>query len=370
MLQQDIDENIGPLSSVNTEEFFDEKIFNQELEKIFLKRPLPLAALSQLKNDGDFVSKTLLGRPLLIVRESQNYRVFLNVCRHRGAKLIAAEQSGQCRGIQCPYHGWTYDLTGQLKRIPEETRGFAGLDKKTLGLREIKSFSKAGFLWVCFDDHFELSSDSTRFFQGISEELDEHHFENYTFLDCKVFERNFNWKVGAHAFLEGYHFATAHQKSAARYYIPNRFLLDIFEENFRFVLPRYPLDELLQTPDLSLGELVKHITILYAIFPNTFLFWLHDHLTTIHFFPITAQKTRVECYVLLRHAPKSKEEAEYFELNKNMFYKISEEDLQIGEGIQEGFASRANERFILGTFENCIERFQNLMAKIKEKKTE
>ena len=53
----------------------------------------------------------------------------LNVCRHRGTRLV--EESGFCKvrkGFHCRYHGWTYDIEGNLLDVPRQEL-FPTLDK-------------------------------------------------------------------------------------------------------------------------------------------------------------------------------------------------------------------------------------------------
>ena len=43
---------------------------------------------------------------------------FLNVCRHRGARLIEDVEGSVRRLIAVPYHAWSYGLDGELKAAP------------------------------------------------------------------------------------------------------------------------------------------------------------------------------------------------------------------------------------------------------------
>lgn len=86
---------------------------------------------------------SFMGLPLVIIRDNDNtVRVFHNVCSHRGMLLINKE--GPIKGsIRCPYHSWTYDLTGQLKGTPHI--GGVGVHKvdslvyERHGLKEVAS---------------------------------------------------------------------------------------------------------------------------------------------------------------------------------------------------------------------------------------
>ena len=72
---------------------------------------------SEWATPGAFRTDDYAGVPILVVRgRDDQLRAFLNVCRHRGAKV--ARGCGQARVFSCPYHAWTYDLAGQVTGIP------------------------------------------------------------------------------------------------------------------------------------------------------------------------------------------------------------------------------------------------------------
>ena len=73
---------------------------------------------SSIPNAGDAKPYNLLGIPLVIVRDRDlNIRIFHNVCSHRGFKLIDKPCTLK-NVIRCPYHSWSYDLTGNLVATP------------------------------------------------------------------------------------------------------------------------------------------------------------------------------------------------------------------------------------------------------------
>src|SRR3546814_12064088 len=96
--------------------------FRHEFDAIFLRRPQALMLTVELPEPGDYVARTMLGKPLLVVRGKDGVaRIFLNVCRHRGAQLCK-EGKGHAPRFACPYHNWTYDREGKLV-------GLSGKDK-------------------------------------------------------------------------------------------------------------------------------------------------------------------------------------------------------------------------------------------------
>ena len=106
--------------SVDASVYRDPAFHQRELDAIFRRMPLCLGHADQLREPGSLIARELFGLPLLIVRDRQGeINVLLNVCRHRGARLVA-EQESVCRkaSLSCPYHAWNYDLDGRLRGVP------------------------------------------------------------------------------------------------------------------------------------------------------------------------------------------------------------------------------------------------------------
>ena len=59
----------------------------------------------------------------LLVQDESGLRMYANTCRHRGHELLPEGESSRRRSIVCPYHAWSYDLTGALTAA----RGFRDL---------------------------------------------------------------------------------------------------------------------------------------------------------------------------------------------------------------------------------------------------
>jgi phenylpropionate dioxygenase-like ring-hydroxylating dioxygenase large terminal subunit len=121
---------------------------------------------------------------------------------------VVQGQSGRCPGVlQCPYHGWTYNLDGTLKAVASE-KTFAKLDKPDLGLKAIELEVFQGFVFVRFD------ADGP----GVAERMAPYAEElaHYRLPDMRPLERVWNdeievdWKNVWDNYLEGYHFATGH----------------------------------------------------------------------------------------------------------------------------------------------------------------
>ena len=133
----------GQVSHTSVEEYYDADRF--EREKAMLRRnPQVVAFSAQLRKPGDFVANTDSGQPVLVTRGTDGkLRAFLNVCRHRSATVELKPCGSGKRAFVCPYHGWSYDLTGRLVGITDSA-WFGEIDKATHGLRPLAVAEKYG----------------------------------------------------------------------------------------------------------------------------------------------------------------------------------------------------------------------------------
>jgi phenylpropionate dioxygenase-like ring-hydroxylating dioxygenase large terminal subunit len=124
---------------VRSEIYTDPDIWQLERERIFRPGWNFLAHETEIPRPGDFVVRYILDDSIIVCRGNDGViRAFLNVCRHRAMQVCRAEQ-GHATKFTCPYHGWSYDVTGRLASLPLERPYFSadGLDRSGLGLTPI-----------------------------------------------------------------------------------------------------------------------------------------------------------------------------------------------------------------------------------------
>jgi choline monooxygenase len=240
-----------------------------EIEEASVLRCTPLAVVpsSQIPNNHDFLVRSVLGDSLLVTRDGHGRaHVFLNYCRHRGAKPACG--SGNSRTFVCPYHAWNYDSAGALVRVPGQA-GFNTIDTSQYGLVELPNDEKYGFVWAVLSANLPIDVDAH--LGDLAGELASWHYEDYGYHDEREFESEVSWKGALEAFAEGYHFPFVHGKSViGQNTVANTHIYDEFGRHHRIGFPYNWIHELAENPDSS-WDPKDRMGLIYWIYPNLIL---------------------------------------------------------------------------------------------------
>jgi choline monooxygenase len=159
----------------------------------------------QLADPGSFVTTTIAGEPVVLVRDEQQVlRAFFNVCRHRAARVVA-EAEGTATRLRCRYHGWTYDLAGRLVGTPEFD-GVLEFQKEEQGLVPVAVDSWGPLVFV---NAGRTPTALRHALAPLPEKLGS--LSDLHFFERRQYELGCNWKVFVDNYLDGgYHVNTVH----------------------------------------------------------------------------------------------------------------------------------------------------------------
>jgi nitrite reductase/ring-hydroxylating ferredoxin subunit len=133
--------------------FSDEAIFEREIDEIFGRAWQFLCHETQIPKAGDFF-ETPVGRDnVLTVRQKDgSIRALLNTCTHRGNAVCRAEE-GNTKFFMCTYHGWSFDLGGNLIGVPDMELFYKNdLDKSKYGMVQVPQMENyKGFIFCTMD---------------------------------------------------------------------------------------------------------------------------------------------------------------------------------------------------------------------------
>jgi len=199
-------------ADVSIERYFSREWHEQEIEKVWRKTWQLACRLEHIPNVGDHVVYEIVRDSLIVIRTGPDeVRAYINSCLHRGTMLRT--EGGCVNQLRCPFHGWTWDLQGQLKIIPGQW-DFPHVDKAAMNLPEAKVGTWGGFVFVNFDAECEP-------LDSYLENLPE-HFAAFNLEDKYVAAHvakvmPCNWKLAMEAFVEAYHVPYAHPQVLGYY---------------------------------------------------------------------------------------------------------------------------------------------------------
>ena len=192
--------------SLESHHYYDEKIFTQEIEHIFKKEWLWVGRTDQLINKGDFITANVIHLPIIVLRDNnKQLRGFHNVCRHRASKVLL-RPSGNCKNIVCPYHGWKYNLKGELSN-PPKFFGSDEFDHKIHSLFPIHVQEKFGLIFISLNKQPKFLDEWLGPFEQI---INNHYESDFIFHNELRFDVHANWKTYVDNYQEGYHIPAVH----------------------------------------------------------------------------------------------------------------------------------------------------------------
>jgi phenylpropionate dioxygenase-like ring-hydroxylating dioxygenase large terminal subunit len=179
-----------------------------EIDHIFRTSWLGLGRSDIAQHAGDFIALDIAEQPLLLVRGKDGVlRCFANTCRHRGARL--KDGYGQCGGIRCPFHSWSYKLDGNLIAAPHMKEA-SEFDRADYNLIEYRTAERGGFVFVCLNPNApeidEVLGDFLNIHAPWPMETLVTTRRNELTVDC-------NWKAFLEVFNEYYHLPFVHADS-------------------------------------------------------------------------------------------------------------------------------------------------------------
>ena len=330
--------------------YTDPAIFDAEQRNIFSRQWVYVCRTQDVPSPGRFARMTVGDENVLVVRgRDEVLRAFLNVCRHRGATLCAADSGEVGRAIRCPYHAWSYRLDGSLRSAPNWDT-MAAADKADLGLHPVHLAEFHGMVWVNLaaapaplEEYlyaqldYRLGGDRAKFVRYDLASLVAGKRIDYTVAA--------NWKIIQENFQECYHCSTIHPElvdtvpafrnlgggapvtydTEGYVFAPDKVS---FSASGSAVLPRLPGLE--DSDDRKYYGMVMR--------PNCFLSLLPDHVIAHRFEPVSTEVTKVVCEWLF---PPSTVAGYDLSDTVEFFHRVNEQDFAASEWCQPNMKSRA-----------------------------
>src|ERR1700727_402952 len=324
----------APLSRASTIPaawYTDPRIAELERLSVFSRTWQLVARSEQVRAPGQFVSTSVAGEPIMVVRGNDGIlRAFYNVCRHHAAAVVT-QPCGHASLLHCPYHGWNYGLDGSLKGMPE-FEGVRNFDRSQNGLVPIRVDTWECFVFVNLDPAAEPLRE---FLGGLVPRVVPLAISKLHHFDRKVYTIACNWKVFVDNFLDGgYHVPHLHKGLSS--------VLDYkqytIENEDRYCLQSSPMvasDEDAETGAARKGDRAWY----FWQHPNLMINCYAGYMDTNLVIPVDVDHCRVIfdfCFSDISESTRA-----YNEGSVAVGNRVQGEDLGICEDVQRGLKSRA-----------------------------
>ena len=356
--------------------YTDKDFMDFETREIFRKEWISLCHVSQVAKAGDFVRADVGGEPMLVVRgKDDEIRVVSRVCRHRGMDLMPSgfghAEEGNKRVILCPYHLWSYDLTGKLIGAPEMQQA-EGFDRSEICLHSYRSEIWEGFVFVTLSE--EIAPLAEKYGRFRDQFVGKWHMAEGELVWSRHWECEFNWKILLENFMEAYHHLGAHMKTLEPFLPAKGCWTEPYDPEFSAM--HLPLKKEMREEIIASGNAGTAFPVfaglegedllewgVYLGFPNFLLFTAPDRVYWYRLLPTGPETCTLMTTMIVPTAAKAMvdyEEVKAREVEAGIAFHM--EDMEVCAATQRGMRSDGYSQGRLSHLEEPIWHFQKYLA--------
>ena len=347
--------DVVPKNGLPAEAYTSYEFWQVECNTIFTKNWVFAGFKHELRKKGDVVPITIAGQPIFLIKDKDNKIVaFHNCCSHRCLKLIdKAKNVGNT--ICCPYHSWTYNLDGSLRKTPyfagKDVHTLAGFDANDYGLKSVKIAVWHDWIFVNLDGKAPKFKDYVKpLFNNLSG-IDFGKIEAVATLDFGKVATN--WKFIMENFIEPYHVQFVHRTTTNQPLINHYTIVD-----GSCLGSAVDMDDSSKTAT-SLSVSSRYLT----LFPNFIIGrYFPDQIGVYLNVPLDATSMTQKRVIYTTEGQKmTKDELEF---QKKLWHDVHKEDHAICEKMQLGRSSPVAKRggVLSPHWENSVRAFQQLVV--------
>ena len=365
-------------STLIADAYRSDQFFADEREQLFARSWVAVATVSDVREPGEAIVREVAGRSVIItMNKDRELKAFLNVCRHRGSRLLKEDRMLRAGRIRCPYHAWAYDLNGSCigtplfegSDIPDDMRAafdmgdVKAFDRADYPLFEVQVASWGPVILISLDPDVIPLSD---WLGDLPVRLGGYDLGSWEVRARKDYDIAANWKLIAENFMEYYHLPWVHPELAKVSRIQDHYRYQ--GEGMYMGMTTTPISgdspawlALPPHPGVSGSNLTSGRFML--LFPNAALSILPNHLFLMILDPVSAGQTLERTYILTHPDTVSGPGAEdALDALLGFWDDVNTEDVDIVENVQRGISTpEYSGGRMCYRFEEPVHRFQNMV---------
>lgn len=357
--------------------YTDPAQFEREQHVLFRSRPICFGMSCEISGAGDYLAASVGGVPVVVIRQADGtLRAMTNICRHRGAPLVDVHGSGcGIKALSCPYHSWTFETDGRLRKRPGSEGAFEDLDGD-FSLGHVAVHEHHGLIFVQVDgsgggDPDEEASsagssvaDVEACLGGAQDDLGAFGLADYCHIDTRTSTWDMNWKMVIDTFTESYHIRTLHRDSIAPHYLSYSVAWETFGDHTLSVGLRRSVLEEVEKPEAD-WDLLPHATVQYLLMPGVVLTHQQHHIEMWRAEPIDVNTTRLTTSVFAPTEPASARSHNFFVKNLDLLLGVTNaEDYPMMESVQRNLESGAISELVYGRNEAPLISFHQSVNRL------
>jgi choline monooxygenase len=312
--------------------YTDPRVAHLELQSVFSRNWQAVGRLAQLEKPGDYLTASVANEPIVVVRgRDGKLRAFYNVCRHH-AMTVMNEPCGHAEHMRCPYHGWTYNLEGELRGMTE-FEGVKNFERADNGLVPVRVEPWENFVFVNLDPNAASLHD---FLGSLVKLVKPLGFGQLKFVERRSYIQNCNWKVYVDNFLDGgYHVPHMHKGLNSVLDYTNYTI----ENVDRCCVQSSPVSVDAKSEASAAATRKGDRAYYFWQYPNFMLNWYEGYLDTNLVLPLGVD--RCEVIFDFYFGDTSEANMPYVRESMGVSELVQQEDIVICDGVQRGLSSRA-----------------------------
>jgi nitrite reductase/ring-hydroxylating ferredoxin subunit len=346
-------------------EYTDAARFEAEKRELFGRLPLLACLSAEVAEPGDMTTFDAAGPAILITRgHDLKVHAFLNMCTHRGARLVNACE--RRRLMVCPFHAWSFDSEGRLVGVPGEA-AFEGVERASRNLVRVPVGEWGGMVLVkahAGDEEIDVEA----WLGELGPQLLALRLSAAKLVKLDQLATEANWKYCLDTYGEGYHFSALHTKTFALRTISNVALYDRFGPHYRVCFTPQSFKGLVSMPETEWPDPPYGGS--HLIFPNSIVYGvpMEGGGSMIGMYRLYPGDRPGRCHTLLSayrgaDTPEAVPDSAFVESHDYIVQVVSTEDYSVSKEGQRNLENAPKEfRIVFGRNEAALQNTHRHIA--------